>query len=351
MSARLAFLLSGPGVLRSRLLPAAACIAAVAAALLLSSLPVDAYLKYSVRVGGRVVTLRWVQLPVRYFVSDRSVPGVDAEQFRAAIDRAFNTWQNVETSTVSFQFAGFTTALPFEDDGISTLGFLERPELERVLGATSFLIDIVTGEIVESDIFFNTRFPWSVAPGGEPGRFDLESIAVHEIGHLLGLGHSAIGETELVPGGRRVIAAESVMFPIAFSSGNISGRVLRHDDVAGASDIYPTSNFSRQTGTMSGRVLKDGRGIFGAHVTTFNPQSGALIAGFTLNNDGEFSIGGLQPGPHIVRVEPLDDAETESFFQPDTAIETDFRVTFHDRLVVVPAGGNASAGDIRVIGR
>ena len=35
---------------------------------------------------------------------------------------------------------------------------------------------------------------------------------------------------------------------------------------------------------------------------------------FTLTADGEFSIGGLSPGPKVVRVEPLDDADTDSFF-------------------------------------
>ena len=66
-----------------------------------------------------------------------------------------------------------------------------------MLGETSFLIDEVTGEILESDIVLNSTFPWSVAAGGEAGRHDVESIVLHEVGHLLGLGHSALGETEL----------------------------------------------------------------------------------------------------------------------------------------------------------
>ena len=96
------------------------------------------------------------------------------------------------------------------------LGFQNRPDLDRTLAATNFFIDTTTGEIVESDIFFNSSFTWSTADAGITGRFDVGSIAQHEIGHLLGLSHSALGETELRAGGRRVLGAESVMFPIAY---------------------------------------------------------------------------------------------------------------------------------------
>ena len=124
------------------------------------------------------------------------------------------------TASVTYQFAGFTAALPLDEDGLSTIGFAPRPDLDRVLAATNFLFDTTTGELLESDIFFNTAFSWSVAQSGEAGRYDLESIALHEEGHFSGLGHSALGETEVFAGsGRRVIGAEAVMFPIAFSAG------------------------------------------------------------------------------------------------------------------------------------
>ena len=313
------------------------------------TIPVVAYLKFGVAIAnGRTVALRWAQLPVRYFVTDRAVLGVSTVQLQSAIDRAFRTWQEVPSSAVTYQFVGFTSAEPFDEDGIVTLGFQDRPELEGVLASTGFVIDTSTGAIVEADILFNGAFPWSVSTGGESGRFDLQSIALHEIGHLSGLGHSLLGETELTSGHRRVIAAESVMFPIAFSPGVIEGRTLRADDVAGISDLYPDGNFSARTGSIAGRVTKDGRGVFGAHVAAFNTRTGALVGGFTLTSSGDFVIAGLDPGPHLLRVEPLDDAAVDSFFDEPPPVDTAFAVAYFERLTIVPRGGSADQVEIRV---
>ncbi|MCC7417329.1 MAG: matrixin family metalloprotease [Acidobacteria bacterium] len=317
--------------------------------LLAWSEPASAYLKYTVRAGAVSLPVTWSG-PVRYFVNDAStVPGVSVAAFDDAVARAFAAWEAVPTASVRYEPGGLTSARPLDDDGRSTLGFMAAPELDRVLASTSLLVDDASGEIVEADIFFNSAFEWSVAPAGEAGRFDLESIAVHEIGHLSGLGHSALGETEMVAGGRRLIAAESVMFPIAFPPGNIVDRTLKPDDVAGISDLYPDAGFAAETGSLSGLVTLDDAGVFGAHVVAFSPATGALVGGFSLTEDGQFSIGGLSPGVYVVRVEPLDDADPESFFAGDPLdVSTDFRVRFYDRLVPVPKGADSGLITVRL---
>lgn len=328
-----------------------AIVGLLVAAVLAQTQPAQAYLKFGVTVGGRRVTLRWAQHSVRYFVSDQGVPGVATSDLQAALGRAFTTWQSVPTASITYQFAGLTIARPGQDDGLSTIGFQNRPDLDRVLASTSFLIDAVTGELVESDIFFNAAFPWSVAPGGEANRYDLESIALHEIGHLSGLGHSALGETELREGGgRRVLGAEAVMFPIAFTAGSTAARTLKADDIAGISDLYPDGDFNQAEGSVSGRVTKDGQPLFGAHVVAFDPVTRTMVGNFTLNAQGQFSIGGLSPGIHILRVEPLDDADPDSFF--DVAVnpvDVDFQVTFFESLVVVPRGGDSGEVTVKVV--
>lgn len=315
-------------------------------------IPADAYLKFGFRVGDRTVDVKWTEQPIRYFVNERDIPGVTAGDFRAAVGRAAATWQAIESSAVQFEFLGTTGAPPSMIDGRTTLGFLDRPDLDGVLGATSFILDSSTGAIVEADVFFNTAFPWSVAPQGEPGRADVESVVLHELGHLIGLGHSAIGETErTASGGRRVIASGSVMFPIAMTPGAIADRALQADDVAGASDLYPEGDHRAETGSVRGRVTLGGRGVSGAHVTAFNPATGMLVGGFTLDESGSFVIAGLTPGPHILRVEPLDDGDVESFLGGEPDVDVDFRAAYAPRMLVAPRGGSSDEIEIAVVAK
>jgi hypothetical protein len=326
-------------------------VAATGALLTVDALPLHAYLKLGLDVDGQRLALTWAELPVRYSVSDVGAPSVSSAQFRDAIERAFATWKAVPGTNLDYQFGGFTSAIPGQDDERSTLGFQFRPDLDRVLASTSFLIDTSTGDLLESDIFFNSFFPWSVVPSGERGRFDVETIAVHEIGHFNGLGHSALGETEIVSAGRRVIASGAVMFPIAFGPGSTASRVLRADDIAGLLDLYPANRSDDEEGSISGRVTKNGRGVFGAHIVAFHLESGDLVAGFSLSSDGGFSIAALAPGPYVVRVEPLDDADIDSFFSTGQGVDLDFRPRFYPETVVVAKGADRGGIDVAVVAK
>ena len=314
----------------------------------LTAQPAQAYLHLTSSTGSTQTPLKWNQARVRWFATDRGVAGVTAAQFQTTVAAGFATWEAVPTASVAFQFVGFTSAVPFDDDGISTFGFDAQPDLDRVLGATSFVVDTLTGEIVESDVFFNSIFTWSTAAAGDASRFDLQSVATHEIGHFIGLGHSALGETEMqANGSRRVLAASSVMFPIAFGRGNTADRELQPDDIAAVATLYPAGDFAQKTGSIQGRVRLGGRGVFAAHVEAFDLRTGDLVGGFSLNAQGEFLIGGLEPGLYAIRVEPLDDAATDSFFD-DPGIDVNFRATLYDRLVAVPEGGAAGSFDVTV---
>jgi hypothetical protein len=296
------------------------------------------------------VTARWTSLPLKYFVTNRAVNNVTAVQFQAALAQSFATWSAVPTASTSATFAGFTNAEPIRDDGATVIGFQEHSELERTLGVTSFTVDRTTGALVEADIFLNSFFDWSTAAAGEPDKYDVQSILTHEVGHLLGLGHSLLGETELRPsGGRRVLGKGAVMFPIAFTIGTTLDRALQSDDQTGISNTYPAAEFRQSTGSIAGHVTLDGAGIFGAHVIAFNTRTQQMVGGFSLGANGQFTIDGLTPGVYVVRVEPIDDADISSFFDLDAKVETGFQAAFHPKLIAVPYGGAGASVEIKVI--
>jgi hypothetical protein len=137
------------------------------------------------------------------------------------------------------------------------------------------------------------------------------------------------------------------MFPISLGRGVTKDRTLQPDDIAGVSDLYPDGGFGDSTGAIAGRVQKNGAGVTGAHVVAFDPETGALVGAFAVGAGGAFQIAGLSPGAHVVRVEPLDDADIDSFFA-SLDVDLDFQVTFHSRLVVAPAGGTSNPFDVAV---
>ena len=134
--------------------------------------PAFAYLKYGVQVDGRAVDVGWGRMPIRYFVTERGGPGVTAEELAAAVTRAFQTWGAVGSATVTSAFQGFTIAPPGAADGRSTFGFLDRPDLDRVLGE------------LEDELFMPRLAPdLALAPGqiDEAGRSDL--LRLEPFGH------------------------------------------------------------------------------------------------------------------------------------------------------------------------
>lgn len=52
---------------------------------------------------------------------------------------------------------------------------------------------------VEADVIFNTAFNWNVYDGPRRGRVDLRRVALHELGHVLGLDHETTAAAIMAP--------------------------------------------------------------------------------------------------------------------------------------------------------
>jgi len=181
---------------------------------------------------------------------------ISSNQERIAVRNAFNTWASVlcgitfierTTDPVDFEVGWFTGA---HGDGSAFDG------VGNTL-AHAFYPPPCGGSHA-GECHFDDAEIWSVTGAG--GTFDLETVALHEIGHLLGLDHSGV--------------AGSVMFP---SYGGVR-RAPTQDDVDGIRLLYPFVCRRGDSGSQAGFVaeIAAARHRQQQVVTAVRTQAGAL---------------------------------------------------------------------------
>jgi hypothetical protein len=133
--------------------------------------------------------LAWDQLPViqNYNPSDESV-----NTGQAALEATHATWSTVPTSAAEIDFGDITGRCPSlvqecpgrqRFDGNNDVGW------RRLSGCCTLGVTWFGTTIDEADMALNTNFSW--ADDGV-SNFDVETVYLHENGHVLGLGHSPV---------------------------------------------------------------------------------------------------------------------------------------------------------------
>jgi hypothetical protein len=255
---------------------------------------------------------KWQSLPVPYKINVLGLPGsTNASEF-VAVQKAFDTWQNITTSTMAFTYQGTTDVASAANDGTNLISFRDN-DYPFSSGTIAVTISTTSAQsILDADIVFNPALSFSTS--GKDDAFDIQSIATHEIGHFLGLDHTAIVSATMNPTGTK---------------GAFHPRFLKSDDIIGASSLYPTASFTNTTGGFSGRVTNSGSNVFGAHVVVLDSQGSPIVS--TLSQlDGTYQIVGLPVGNYSVYAEPLNGPVTEADFsgQYDSRVNTNFTTTF-----------------------
>ncbi|HJM56138.1 MAG: hypothetical protein CMJ98_09325 [Planctomycetes bacterium] len=181
--------------------------------------------------------------------------------------------------------------------------------------AVTPLTFFTTGQIIDADVLFNGG-GFKFTTSSEPGGFDVQDVATHELGHLLGLDHSG--------------CAGATMFPYVDQT-VILHRSLSADDARGIESIYPVS----QKASIKGSVRRAGPGtvVKGAWVGARDAQ-GRLAAAALTNSTGNFTLSSLSPGTYRVYATPLDYPVSASNLGAGRTIQTDFESTLSSSVTV-----------------
>lgn len=183
--------------------------------------------------------LRWERDCLGFAFQENASGEVPLKTARSLLKQAFATWESVdcggagpgihavdmgsvECDRVEYEpRAGNANILVFRDAGWEENGYDK-------LALTTVNFDKETGEIWNADIEVNTS-DYDFIQGKAGGEYDLAGVLTHEVGHFLGLAHTADGEATM------------------FESYHETMYDLAEDDIIGICTTYPPRGFDRDT--------------------------------------------------------------------------------------------------------
>jgi hypothetical protein len=168
--------------------------------------------------GYTFTGLRWDVLPVVQSYN----PAGQVTNGASALAATYGPWSNVSGSTYRITSGGTTSRCPSlvkecpgaqRNDGFNDVGWARLAN--GTLGVTWS-----TSGTDEADMAINTRYAWHTGCTNVSGQYDLQTVMLHENGHVAGLGHS----TDI----------NAVMYP-SYQSARCA---LAADDKAGIAALY-----------------------------------------------------------------------------------------------------------------
>ena len=230
-----------------------------------------------------------------------------------AASRSFARWSSMANIKFVVTWSTLTSVSPAAaGDGVSLITIADSTENEAfnsdsTTGRTRIFYDRETGDIAEADVSINPK-PKSqegaelqFSTDGSPGTYDLEATFTHEIGHLLGLDHSAVLASTM---------QSKQAFNGTFGMPALTERTLSEDDRQRIRSLYgPNQRLGKIEGKLSdNRTAGLLTPLAGVSVWAESASTGRVVASDTTDAEGNYRLDGLIQGRYRVMV-AADDSE------------------------------------------
>jgi hypothetical protein len=276
-----------------------------------------AILAGSAAVGGYVLNgPKWGVQQIPYYVNPAN-SDMPEDSALAAIQAGAMDWTAQSNANIMWYYMGRTSGSSLTQNSRNEM-FFRNTSAGSMAAETYWWYD-GSYRLIEADIvFYDGGFTFVGSGSGCAGGVYLEDIAIHEFGHALGLGHSAVSTATMYP---------------AMGWCSTELRTLDADDLAGIEKLYPatTGNTSPSVtisapASASAFASNTSIGFSGSASDREDGSLSATIA-WTSSIDGPIGTGSsfqrvLSAGSHTI-----------------TARVTDSRGSSADTQVLVTIGG------------
>ncbi|MDF1836808.1 MAG: IPT/TIG domain-containing protein [Planctomycetota bacterium] len=275
-----------------------------------------------------------VSIVIQSVGSDDVMDSSDEMALRNSIDE----WNSAGHSTaqlVENTSAGEQARTDWASDSIHLMTFDENntsgffPPGSGVVAITP-LEFFTSGTIIDADVLFNGK-DFRFTTDGTGGRFDIQDVATHELGHLLGLDHSGV--------------AGATMYPYVDPT-VILHRSLGMDDIHGLRDMYPSQTFASISGNLKRNA--DQTAVAGGYIVV-RDSAGRTVGSALADEAGAFRVEALDAGTYSVWATPLDSPVSVSNLTAGHTIHTNFEAASLGQAVV-NAAQNTAMGNTFVDG-
>lgn len=300
--------------------------------------------------GSTAGPLHWVGDPVVYHFVTGNYSG---SNYRTLLDSAVAAWTG--ESALAISRGGDVSNVAGDFDGCNVVKFATTTDDDYLLAGANSVTIIYSDEdnvILDADMILKPTTNDGVA-----------REAMHEVGHFLGLTHSAVLSSAMYP----LTVAD---YPLNYDTAK-DKLDLDREDHAAMSALYPLIGDVRvNSAKITGRVTVNRSGVdvpvYGANVVAVNSMTG-LVQGSALtkgvNQGGQagcYEIAGLPGGYYLVYAEPVDGPLSQADWPGNYAAGSywggtftkNYRTTFHDTdtdfSVMAIVGQTATHVDIKM---